>query len=394
MSEDGTLHQHREDEPQPLQQVARDLLGDVDPGSISTIRPDLAVALSSSGRIVVKRWPPATTRSRARFVHAVVEHLATTATEVVVAPYQAIAEDEDQSLVEVARRLYDVRSWIEGRTWAPSPRITSENGATFHTLSLHGIDAITTLAEAIGRIHEASTSMPVHPNRREASVKRFSTASAEIFNQQRQKLRRIAPNHPHIQHWLRASESMLPAAQQTLQEIDFLRSEPSVVCHLDLWPGHILSTRSPSGAPTIGMIDFELAAITSPLLDLAQVASRFRGWTAESADAILSGYSSSTSLTPAARRSFPAITVLTLIVDTGHYLERAWLSDLPPETPEASAIRKVCAQSVASLEALQSTIVRESRRPGAGRTWQRRGPASSKKAPGASSRVKRDQQPT
>lgn len=341
--------------------------------AITVVRPDLLKIEATDGAMALRRWPASATEERVKFVHALMARLGETGeAPLVVAPFLSGQKEQPETFATFDGRYFDVRPWIRGAPFSRPPRVLNEDGTTFHLPGTLSVDDMALIGEAIGVVHEASRHGKPALTGPTAPVDRFCKATEAIFREQRQRLRRIATEHPHIQHWLRASEAVLGPALDDLRSARFLRTRQPPACHLDLWPGHLISLRQEDSA-AIGLIDFKNAAITSPVLDLAQAASRLRPWSQDTPDALIGGYTARASLTPEERRSLSAVTALTLIVDTGTYLERAWLGDEPGDTAQAAAIRKASAQGVGSLERLITVMNRDRRGPGAKkRVWQRR----------------------
>jgi Ser/Thr protein kinase RdoA (MazF antagonist) len=169
----------------------------------------------------------------------------------------------------------------------------------------------------------------------------------------RHTLRPIAPTHPPVQRWLRLGEQLLPAAERAILEANLHQLRP-VVAHAGLWPAHVLVER----ATVTGLLDFGAAVVTTPLLDVAQLVTRFAGWTAEHAELVLASYSGAFLLTPEERRTLPAMAALDLVVEAARLLRFGYAEVLPPASVQATAAKAGALAMLDSMEAVTGAVVR------------------------------------
>jgi hypothetical protein len=147
-----------------------------------------------------------------------------------------------------------------------------------------------------------------------------------------------------------------------------------VVLHLGLWPAHVLlGERRDGGDDAIGLIGWEGAAAGSPLLDLAHLTTRCRGWSAPNAELVLAAYAALRPLAPEERRGLPAVAALDLVAAAGHLLDLAYGPRGEEAWPPPTALRAGAEFLVASLEAAAAVAAQgDAPRKGAARRWQHR----------------------
>jgi aminoglycoside phosphotransferase (APT) family kinase protein len=166
-------------------------------------------------------------------------------------------------------------------------------------------------------------------------------------------------------------EQLLPAAEHAILEAS-LGDKPPVIAHLSLWPAHVLVDR----ASVTGLLDFGSAVMTTPLLDIAQITTRFPGWTTEHAEHVLSRYSEHRSLSPDERRALPAIAALDAVIEAARLLRLGYGEELPAASRQAVAAREGAQNLLDTIEAIASTAIRAvlptpSKKPRPAGTWNR-----------------------
>jgi hypothetical protein len=142
-----------------------------------------------------------------------------------------------------------------------------------------------------------------------------------ICRQTREDLTPLASTYPPMREWVRSSDRIIPLAADAIGGLLDGEERRFVVAHAGLWPEHILFTRDESGNPVVsGLAGWTSAVVTSPLVDLAQLVSRTRGWSYDITEAVVENYQQVASLTPLERRSLPLIIGLDLLREAARLL--------------------------------------------------------------------------
>lgn len=351
-----------------LAQAAREFFPDATSVEPTAGRPHLA-RVEVSGRVwAVGRWPAGTPRARLDFVHTLLAE--TRAAGVEFLPEVATLPGGRGSVVAADGVLYDARSWLPGRAPLRGPDLLDEQGRGINRPSPVSAEAMTAAVKVIATFHAATESLAARSDVPRAPLDSVLRAVRNTWEEQRQRLRPLAPRTPHIQRWLRSGEVVVPGAVDSLAAADFLRGRPPVVNHLTLWPAHLLVSRIDGRDRISGLIDFAESAAASPLLDLAQVIGHFNGWTGVAAEEAIGAYADVRALAPEERRLLPAIAGLDLVVETGRLLMLGYATRAITESGGGDTIRAGAATLLLSLEALAPAVQRGDRpEPSRARKW-------------------------
>jgi Ser/Thr protein kinase RdoA (MazF antagonist) len=323
-----------------------------------------------SGAWAVRRWPPATTEARIRFVHSVLRQ----ARDAGIALVPAAADGHgDDGLLLLGGTHYDAQSWLPGRPLGRSlPDLPSAEGQI--NLPTSASPALmTNLIETVARFHTASEPLARRPSVPAAPLQRVASVVRRAWEGHRARLRPIAPRTPAVQRWLRVSEQALPAAVGALERQPANWQETSVAGHHDLWPAHVLTERHGDTQQLTGLVDFADLAAGSPLLDLAQLVGHFGGWSAETAELTVETYASIRPLLPEQRRLLPAVAALDLVAEAGWLLVVTYATPRPDDALPPKELRLGADALVASLEVTATVVLHGDTRPSpTTRKWVRR----------------------
>jgi hypothetical protein len=299
--------------------------------------------------IRARRWPARTAQERVRFVHELLSCLHKAAPSLAAAP---VPGENAESWIAMDGSVVDIETWISGSAAGGRSTPRLPDGHALHRPTALEPTVQSALAARIAEAHLHSSLLARQRGVPAAPTEQLLRAINERWSDWRVRLRPIAPNYPPIQRWIRLGEQILPAAAESLQAGDLDAHSP-VVAHLDLWPAHVLVD-----GVTIRLLDFSSAVATSPLMDVAQLVTRFTGWTAEHAEAAIAAYSDVRTLTPGERRLLPAMAALDLIVESARLLYYGYSGAIPPASRESSAARNGALDTLNSLEAVMPAVVR------------------------------------
>lgn len=343
-------------------------------------RDHLARVVTAEGAWRVRRWPAGTARARLAFVHRFLDRAGEGGVVVPAVAGLGGASDGERALAS-GGRLYDAQGWVPGRALGPSLAGSGPEGDPVHLPALLDEERFVAVAAAMARVHAATSDLPLAPETPVVPLAGVVGAVKRAWAAQRARLRPIAPRTPLVQRWLAAGERALPAALAALART-MPEPEPeaggAVVLHLGLWPAHVIAADEAAGegGGALGLIGWEGAAAGSPLLDLAQIATRCRGWSAVNAELALAAYAAVRPLAPEERRLLPAVAALDLVAAAGHLLDTAFGPGRDPEAPTPTALRAGAEALVASLETAAAVAAQgDGPRKPIARRWQHRTPA-------------------
>jgi len=342
-------------------------------------REHLARVEAATGAWKLRRWPEEVAGERIAFVHQV---LAAAAGGAVPAAATLPEGEGEGTVLTLAGRRYDAQRWLPGRP-AVSPAASQFVGATDHLPAVLPEATVAELASLLGRLHRETAVLAIRRAAPAAPLAGLVPAVRRAWAGQRERLRPVAARTPEIQRWLAIGERALPAAEAALSASPVLEQPPIAVLHLGLWPAHVLLADPPTGG-VAGLIGWEGAAAGSPLLDLAQLVVRCRGWSAGAAELAIAAYGESRPLPPEERRLLPAVAVLDLVASAGAILDLAFGPDAEGAPP--SRLRGAATSFVNSLEVAAGVVAQGERPAKHARRWQhgpRPAPAPTRPAGGA-----------
>jgi Ser/Thr protein kinase RdoA (MazF antagonist) len=313
-------------------------------------RTDLAVAEDERGRWFVKRWPAGTRPERIAFVHRLLRVAREHGVDFVPAP------SGEPVLIE--GRLYDAVSALPGRPAMRGSNLFDTSGRLINRPSVSSQSHTAAAIRGTARFHAATRELATDPKSPNASLESIVRVIRGNWDRQRTTLRPIAAQTPHIQRWLRTSETIVESATAHFDRFGYLDRFPQVVGHLNLWPSHLLFEQHDDTVSLSGLLDFEQAAVTTPMLDLAQLLTHFNGWSAAHAEDAIGVYAETNPLSPEERRLLPVLAGLELVNEAGRLMALGYATPSISRNIGGDAIRASAATLLFSLEALAPAVHR------------------------------------
>jgi Ser/Thr protein kinase RdoA (MazF antagonist) len=319
------------------------------PGHANLVRVE-----APSGEWRVRQWPVSTAPERIQFVHAVLD----TAAQAGLAFTPRLHHAAKGSLLHLEGRSFDATSWIPGRPAGRYQQAESSAGELPHVPASLSQPTLAVLTARVAELHEALRPAASRPDAPRVTIQGIERAVHAAWQSQRDRLRPVAARTPMVQRWLRTAERGLPVAEEALAgtSVDFARRE--VVGHFGLWPAHVILRRTAGEEQIAGLIDFSQAAAGPPVLDLAQVATRFANWSADTVELVTGAYSGVAALPPEDRRLFPAVAVLDLTAEVGRLLSAIYAGPDEGRGPAPVHLRSGADALLTSLEVATTALVR------------------------------------
>ena len=349
-------------------------------------RNHLARIETASGVWKVRRWPSTIVARRIAFVHAA---MGQARQEGVPVPEVASLPPArgGGTVLSADGQHYDAQRWLPGRAALPTPSIAWPHLTDHLPLALPD-ELVAEAARQVARVHRATSGLAIERDLPLVGLDGLEPAVLRIWSGHRDRLRPVAVNRPDVQRWLALSERTLPLAREAMAASPVTSNRPSVILHLGLWPAHLLflddgkataemgeervvepGLLNSSGSTTLtGLIGWERAAAGSPLLDLAQLIVRCRGWNAGAAELAIAAYCEVRALPPEERRLLPTIAALDLIATAGTVLDLAFGPTADGAPP--SRLRAAVTFLVNSLEVVANVVAQGERPVRHGRRWE------------------------
>lgn len=327
--------------------------------------PNLLRVETINGPARVTRWEPGTTQERISSVHATFGVLERAGVRFTPSPIAG--PNGEQSITLPGGHRYEARGWLAGQS--------AGREAPFSGLPLPAaisIDHVTEVARALGRLHQAGTTVIAQrmlPGMPLTSVHRNIVTRARDV---RRSIIEVASQYPPSRGWMNSVDRIVSMTAETIGTLQEGDERRFVVAHGDLWPEHLLFSRRDGVPELTGLAGWNFVAASSPLLDLAQLVSRTRGWSQEFVEAVVSGYQDVAPLTPVERRALPGIVALDLLATAAGLLERYLLPPADVETPYGQTQQLIAAieRTLQALEALSPVVGGfDSPTPKRGRKW-------------------------
>ncbi len=333
-------------------------------------RVDLAIVEDGDRRWRLRRWPETATPERLTLVHDLLGRAQDAGLDMLPA-VASLPGSRSDTIVRRNGSLYDAQTWPTGASLAP-------DGLDLPA-PLAG-DLLREVARTLARVHLATEQLDPGPGAPALPLVAVMAAVHDAWNDQRERLRPVAPTTPPVQRWLRVGERALPAIVDTLGQSEDAQQDGAVMIHADLWPHRVVA----SSGRLVALIGWDGAATGSPLLDIAQLVTHFGGWHAERAEEALAAYHTVRPLAPELRRLLPAVAALDLVAVAGRTLNAGY-SRRADGVPPPRGARQGAEALVASLEAV-TRVVEAGDRPTKpiARRWERgprRSPAASRRRP-------------
>jgi hypothetical protein len=305
--------------------------------------------------IRVRRWSEESTRQRVALVASL--RAALTEAETATAPRPVASPNGGDLFIEQAGRFYEAQEWREGRSGArKAPPLDLRDHAMHAPANLPG-DALPQLAAALAETHLATAAL-ISPSAPSAPLGAVLAAVGRQWRDDHALLRRQALQHTILQRWIRATEQAMPEIENALTAVDFLSQTDPVIARFNVWPAHLLFTRSEGKEQLTTLLDPSASAVSSPLIDIAQAITHGSGWTTAAAEIGLAAYADVRRLTPDERRLLPAVAALDLVAETGRLLRIAHGGGRDADWEMADFARNGATAALVSLETVLPAIRR------------------------------------
>lgn len=331
-----------------------------------------------TGTWLVRRRPDGTAMERIAFVHEALRlgHEQGLDALPAVAGASEGSLPERPTIVAHETHLYEALSWMPGDPAVRRPVVTWEGGSVDLPGELPG-ELDLDLAASIARFHAATTGALEAAGAPRSPLSGFSAAANRAWRQQLNQLDPLSPRVPSVRAWRAAARRAVNLAMTRIEEAAEAGQEVTVVVHGNVWPSHVLASRSGPDQRITGIIDWTDAIATSPLIDIAQMITHFSGWTPDHAEAVLSAYHDERPLKPVERRLLPAVAALDLVVQVGRLLAVGYGDTARLDQGERSLVRNGAAAMTASLETLANVLeYGETRPPRQFKKWVYRKPVA------------------
>lgn len=251
----------------------------------------------------------------------------------------------------------------DARRWADGENLASViAGSDWRTLHLPGSVATDTLGEvaaSLGALHASGTTESLVARTPRYKAKDALTGVRRSLESDERVLAGEIRKESRARRWLTASRPLLAHAETNLDQVGFLRDEPAVMAHLDLWGSHAVLGEG-GGA---SFLDFGTLGAAPAVVDLAQLIARNGEWSDERVERAINGYADSYPLQPLQRRVLPWLVALDAITSCGHLLVRAHDERLPLSDRDRRTVLAGADQQLDLLTKLASAFVPVAPRP-------------------------------
>ena len=275
--------------------------------------------------------------------------------------------------------LYDCQLWLPGEAVAGGPEAEVRDGRLAPLPVVVADEQVIDILRRVATAHERTAALAAGQRLGAPPLSQLLAAVTQSWQEQRGVLRPIAAATPAVRRWLAIGERALPAAETAITSAS-AEEASQTLCHFGLWPAHVIAPISSEAAVGPGLIGWEHCNVGSALIDIAQVVSRFRGWSAAGAELAIAAYSEAAPLRPEDRRLLPAVAALDLIATSGQMLIDAY-GGRPSGTRARTPLREAARSLLDSLDAASSALAAQERpkRP-AHRAWRPGGPPPSSRS--------------
>ena len=278
-------------------------------GAPATIRVE-----TTRGPARVTRWPAGTTEARIDALHALFVRR-----DEANAPFLPVAigaPNGGSSISLPGGHRYEARGWLSGTMAVRDALVPGE--PLSNPIS---VDHVAATARALARLHLAGEPIVARRTIPAVPLTAFHRQTAIICRETKDRLTPLVQTYPPMREWVRAGDRIIPEAANAIGGLLESEDRRMVVAHGGLWPEHLLFTRE-SGTPMLsGLSGWGSFLVTSPLVDLAQIVSRTRGWSNETIEAVVENYQQEAPLSPLERRSLPLIVALDLMRECARLLD-------------------------------------------------------------------------
>jgi hypothetical protein len=214
-------------------------------------------------------------------------------------------------------QAFDARVWADGET-AGRDIIEGEWNALQLPADI-SIDRLGSIAGALGAFHRTGLNGSILARAPHFKAREALTQVRKQLDLDERRLAGEIRKESRARRWLTAARPLLANAEQALEQAGFLREEPEVIAHLDLWGSHIVSGTGDANT----LLDCSSIGAAPAVVDIAQLIARGGSWSDERVERVLQRYSEEFALPPLQRRMLPWLTALDAVAGCGRLLVRA-----------------------------------------------------------------------
>lgn len=278
------------------------------PGSSAEMvegRPWLRAVTTGEGRFSVRQLDPGLPAARVELVHELLGQPGNSQ----VTPLLAASGSPTAN--------FDARRWIDGK--AQGAAVVQKPWRTLHLPTDLTPAMLAGVAAALAEFHRSGSNPSLIARAPKFNAKNWLAATRRSLELDERALAGEIRKESRARNWLTAARPLLSIAETTLEKAGFLRDEPLVIAHLDLWGSHIVD----SGSEEMTFLDCSSIAAAPQIIDLAQLLARNGAWSADRVELALTGYAAGFPIEPLQRRVLPWLTAASAISSAGHLLARA-----------------------------------------------------------------------
>jgi Ser/Thr protein kinase RdoA (MazF antagonist) len=301
----------------------------------------------------LRRWDGAFDLRQVRFVHQLLE----TAHANGFTGVPIVRRSTGGSSVVLADDgAYEALQWLSGDPISGAPEFGSATPNVVHVTSP---ELVADIARSLAEMHNSLGSLePLESFQRPLSA--YLHALPRRTSDWTGRVRRaaeVAADEAHASialSWLNLLPEAAQLAAALLFENPVAAADCGTVCHRDLWPAHVLVRDD----RFVGFVDFERAAFSNAIWDVAQLVAHFNGWSSKAL--VLEAYSEIRALGPCERRVLPAAAALDLILDGRWMLDELYAAH-PAEGANRRVFEAALQDNLAVLEPCLRAVVAELR---------------------------------
>ncbi len=257
---------------------------------------------------------------------------------------------------------FDARVWADGTIAGPARPLPEWQ--TLHLPAAVDSSDLAVIAQTLGDLHRTATTTSLLARAPKHRVETSLVQARRSLALNERALGSEIRKESRARRWLTASRVLLANAEPTLEGAGFLRDEPLVIAHGDLWGSHIVA----GPANDITFLDFASLTAAPAAIDLAQLLGRNGAWSGERVEQALNAYADRYPLQPLQRRTLPWLVAIDTIVTCGSLLARAHDDRHPLPESDRRTVLTATDQQLDLLQDLVSAFVppapRPYRRPG------------------------------
>jgi hypothetical protein len=251
----------------------------------------------------------------------------------------------------VGTQSFDARTWIAGTTCGTS--IAEADWTTLHLPSALPIDELGTIAASLAEFHRTGMNGSILARAPHFKLKDALTAVRRSIENDERRLAGEIRRESRARRWLTVARALLTNSEQAVEQAGYLRDEPAVIAHLDLWGSHVVAAET----GTAVFLDCSSIGAAPAAVDIAQLIARGGGWSDERIERVLQRYSDQLIITPLQRRLLPWLTALDAVPTCGALLVRAHDERKPLSESNRRAALNAADQQLDMLASLASAFI-------------------------------------